>query len=103
MTGMAGLSKLRSRFAGKVSVWPFEPLKTPIAFVEIWPTLIDEAVRAAGDTIKDRAQVLLLAQAFARLPGDRLRRMLDVEPTDEGWILGVGFEEELVSQVMSTC
>ena len=103
MTGIAGLSKLRSRFAGKVSVWPFEPLKTPIVFVEIWPTLIDQAVRAAGDTIKDRAQVRLLAQAFARLPGDRLRRMLDIEPTDEGWILGVGFEEELVSQVMSTC
>ena len=101
MTGMAALAKLRQRFAGNVSVWPFEPLVTPIAFVEIWPSLIDKAVRASGDAIKDRAQVRLLAQAFARLPDEALSRMLDVKPNDEGWILGVGFEEELVSQVMS--
>ncbi|NNE86444.1 MAG: molybdopterin guanine dinucleotide synthesis [Silicimonas sp.] len=96
MTGMALLSKLRARFEGHIGVWPFEDPHAPVTFVEIWPSLIDRAVKTSGDPIKDRAQVRLLAQAFARLPQDRLAAMLDVETDAEGWILGTGFEEELL-------
>lgn len=96
MTGMATLSKLRARFAGQISVWPFEPLTAPVAFVEIWPSLIDHAVKADADPIRDRAQVRLLAQALANLPQDQLAAMLDVETDEEGWILGAGFEKELL-------
>ncbi|MEM7296543.1 MAG: molybdopterin guanine dinucleotide synthesis [Pseudomonadota bacterium] len=67
MTGLACLALLRRRFPGKVSVWPFEPLNRPVTFLEVWPSLISSAVRAAGDAIKDRAQVRLLSQALAGL------------------------------------
>lgn len=100
MTGMALLAELRARFAGHVGVWPFEKTEADITFVEIWPSLIDTAVKAAGDPIKDRAQVKLLTEAIARLPSDRLSVMLDVETDDEGWILGVGFEQELTRHAM---
>ena len=96
ITGMATLSKLRARFAGQISVWPFEPLETPVALVEIWPSLIDAAVKDTGDPIRDRAQVRLLAQALANLPEHRLAAMLDIETDEEGWILGTGFEKELL-------
>lgn len=95
MTGMACLSRLRRKHAGQVSVWPFEPLTTQAAFVEIWPSLIREAVQATGDPIKDRAQVRLLTRALADLQPGRLAEMLDVTAPEEGWILGVGHEESL--------
>ena len=96
MTGMAFLSKLRAAFTTQIAVWPFEPLSAPVAVVEIWPSLINPAVKAENDALKDRAQVRLLAKAFAQLPPERLSAMLDVETDDEGWILGAGFEEELL-------
>ncbi|MEP3696835.1 MAG: molybdopterin-binding protein, partial [Marinomonas sp.] len=66
----------------------------------IWPSLIDAAVKAEKDPIKDRAQVRLLAKAFAQLPSERLAAMLDVETDEEGWILGAGFEQELLRAAM---
>ncbi len=95
MTGMAVLSRLRARFSGQVSVWPFEVPTGPVLFVEIWPSLIAEAVKAEDDPIKDRAQVRLLAKAFARLPIEDFRQMLCVDAPTEGWILGVGHEDRL--------
>lgn len=95
MTGLAALEHLRREFAGEVAVWPFEPLTNPIAFVEIWPSLIDPVVKAANDPIKDRAQVRLLARALASLPPARLARMMEIDAPEEGWILGLGFETEL--------
>ena len=100
MTGMAFLSKLRSAFPKQIAIWPFEPLNKPVALVEIWPSLINPAVRTENGAIKDRAQVRLLANAFAQLPTERLSAMLDVETDEEGWILGAGFQEELLS---ATC
>lgn len=96
MTGMAFLSKLRAAFPGQLAVWPFEPLAKPVVLVEIWPSLINEVVKAASDPIKDRAQVVLLARAFAQLQPKRLSAMLDVATDEEGWILGAGFEKELL-------
>ena len=35
------------------------------------------------------------ARALARLAPERLAAMLDVSAPEEGWILGLGFEDEL--------
>jgi molybdopterin molybdotransferase len=96
MTGMAVLERLRRAWPGEIAVWPFEPLERPVAFVEIWPSLANDAVKAAmreGD-IKDAVQVSVLARAVAEAAGDgRLARMLEDVPgearREEGWILGV--------------
>jgi molybdopterin molybdotransferase len=102
MTGMAALERLRRAFPGDVVVWPFEALDRPVAFVEVWPSLIDGAVKAAmrpGD-VKDAVQVRVLARAVAEAAREgRLARMLDAVPEEarreEGWILGVGAEDAL--------
>lgn len=102
MTGMAALETLRQAFPGEIAVWPFERLDRPVAFVEIWPSLLNDAVAAArrpGD-IKDAVQVSVTANAVARLESDGpLDRLLDAVPVhalgEEGWILGVGAEETL--------
>jgi len=99
LTGLPMLNRLRRRFAGRVAVWPYEPLDRPVALVEVWPGLVNPAVKraeAAGG-IRDAHQVRLLARGLARLPCDRLAAMLDVEAPEEGWIFGLGFEEELMA------
>ena len=94
LMGLPVLNRLRKRFAGKIAIWPFEPLDAPIAFVEIWPGLINDVVgRHVG--IRDAVQVRLMAQGLAALDPDRLREMLDVDAPEEGWILGLGFEDAL--------
>ena len=95
MTGMASLSRLRARFPGDIAVWPFEPLDRPVAFVEVWPSLLGRALTPEAGEIKDRAQVRQLALAVSRLPGEVLAEMLDVQAPEEGWILGIGHEERL--------
>ncbi|MBV7394711.1 molybdopterin guanine dinucleotide synthesis [Mameliella sediminis] len=98
MMGLPVLDRLRQRFAGNIAVWPFEPLDRPVAFVEIWPTLINRAVVAAtgGNTIRDAVQVDLMARVLQQLPAGRLAAMLDVEAPEEGWIFGLGCEHELM-------
>jgi molybdopterin molybdotransferase len=102
MTGMAALEQLRRAFPGQVAVWPFEPLNRPVAFVEVWPSLLDGAVKAAmrEGGIKDAVQVRVLARAVAEAARDgRLGVLLDAVPEEarreEGWILGVGAEAAL--------
>lgn len=95
MTGIAALRSLRQRFSDQISIWPFEPLDRPVAFVEIWPSLIRGPVAEARDPIKDRAQVRLLARALATLDPKDLERMLQVDAPEEGWILGLGQEARL--------
>jgi molybdopterin molybdotransferase len=102
MTGMAALERLRRAFPGEVAVWPFEPLDAPLAFVEVWPSLLDGAVKAAmrEGEIKDAVQVRVLARALSEAARDgRLGPMLDAVPEEarreEGWILGVGAEAAL--------
>ncbi|NNE80793.1 MAG: molybdopterin guanine dinucleotide synthesis [Silicimonas sp.] len=95
MTGIAVLEQLRRRFPGKIGVWPFDLADQQIGFVEIWPSLISDRVAKENDTIKDRAQVRLLARALARLPSKALQDMLDVDAPIEGWILGLGHEDVL--------
>jgi molybdopterin molybdotransferase len=102
MTGMAALEQLRRAFPGQVAVWPFEPLDRPVAFVEVWPSLLDRAVKAAmrEGGIRDAVQVRVLARAVAAAARDgRLAALLDAVPEEarreEGWILGAGAEAAL--------
>ncbi len=95
MTGIATLEKLRTAFPGKIGVWPFDLADHPIAFVEIWPSLLAGEVAKFADPIKDRAQVQLMARALSRLPTATLDDMLAVNAPEEGWILGLGHEEAL--------
>ncbi|MEM7598013.1 MAG: gephyrin-like molybdotransferase Glp [Pseudomonadota bacterium] len=103
-TGLPVLERLRHRFDGHVAVWPFQRLDRPIAFVEIWPGLINPAVKEAEAIggIRDAHQVQLLARAVSRLPEARLAAMLDVDAPEEGWIMGQGFEEELTAAARDT-
>jgi molybdopterin molybdotransferase len=100
LMGLPMLARLRRR-AG-VAVWPFEDwAEAQAVLVEIWPGLIEPAVKAVqGDEIRDAAQVRLLARALAGLSADRLMALLaDVgsEAKEEAWILGAGHEAELVA------
>jgi len=96
MTGLAVLSRLRTAFADKISVWPFEALTAPVVLAEVWPSLYAGQVRAAlgpGD-IKDEVQVRLLAQRiWAAQDAGELAGQLAAPPmqarAEEGWILGV--------------
>ena len=97
LTGLPVLNRLRRRFAGQVAVWPFEVLDRPVAFVEIWPGLINRAVKraeAAGG-IRDAHQVRLLARAVAGLHPEERDAMLNVDAPEEGWIMGLDHEDKL--------
>lgn len=97
LMGLPVLESLRRAFPGQIAVWPFEPLDRPVAFVEIWPGLINDAVRAAcgPKDIRDAVQVRLLSDRLAGLDPARLNAMLKVDAPEEGWILGLGHEQEL--------
>jgi len=101
LTGLPVLARLRRRFAA--AVWPFEPVAgAGVVIGEIWPGLIDQAVRAATgpDDIRDAVQVRLMARALSRLAPDRLAAMMEdlpPEAAEEGWILGIGHEAALIA------
>ena len=86
--GLPILQSLRRHFPNKISVWPFEPLITSIAFVEIWPTLY--AGPAPADMIKDAHQVQATAKYLAESSVTSLHADLHVSAPVEGWILGIG-------------
>ena len=48
LMGLPVLERLRHRYRGQIAIWPFEALNTPVAFVEIWPGLINSAQRLAA-------------------------------------------------------
>lgn len=97
LMGIPLLERLRHRFAGKIAIWPFEPPDRPVVLAEVWPSLIDTAVRAATPAggIRDAVQVRLLARAVQRLAPPVLAGMLCVDAPEEGWILGLGHENTL--------
>lgn len=99
LTGLPVLQRLRARFGRRLAIWPFERIKAPIVCVEIWPGLINPAVKCAeyAGGIRDAMQVRLLVRALSRLPKKRLHAMLDIDAPEEGWILGLGHEEELMT------
>lgn len=102
LMGLPTLNRLRATFEDEIAVWPFEPLNKAIAVVEIWPSLIAKAIAASqpDGRIKDAHQVLVLAQTLSRLSTTQLAAMLDVPPTAEGSILGLGHEDVLTELAM---
>lgn len=102
LMGLPVLQRLRLRHGA--AVWPFEKVETAqIVFAEVWPGLIEPAVKAAmavagPEEIRDRVQMRLLSQALSRLPAEELAGMLAAAPEDaqeEAWILGTGYEDRL--------
>ncbi|MBW4961982.1 gephyrin-like molybdotransferase Glp [Sulfitobacter sp. CW3] len=91
--GLPVLSRLRKRFHGEINVWPFEQLKRPVAFVEVWPSLT--VGDAPAEMIKDAWQVQELSRQMSELPAAALDEMLDVYAPEEGWIFGLGFEDRM--------
>lgn len=87
MMGLPVLARLRRRFAGRVAVWPFEPLERPVALVEIWPSL--KLGAAPEGWIKDAWQVRSVAVDLAGRRPDQLAAALAVTAPEEGWILDV--------------
>lgn len=105
MVGMAYLEKLRTTFAGKAAVWPFQTcfaddLSKPICIAEVYPSLFP--VSEEPGEVRDAAQVRTLAAHFAELDETGDFRALLSRPTmmddeiaeavlsEEGWIVGAG-------------
>jgi molybdopterin molybdotransferase len=106
LMGLPMLNRLR-QIPG-VAVWPFEAWQeAPAVLAEIWPGVIEPAVKAAlatagPDAIRDRAQVGLLALALSRLSASELYGLMSDLPDaagEEGWILGAGLNNTLVSRL----
>ena len=97
LTGLPVLHRLRVRFPGRIGVWPFDAPEAPVQLVEVWPSLINAAVRAATgpDDIRDAVQVALLARAVRALGDARRAALLRVAAPEEGWIFGLGSEDTL--------
>ncbi len=105
LMGLPMLSRLR-RQPG-TAVWPFQDWQeADVVLAEIWPGLIEPAVRAAlaadPAQIRDAVQVDLLSRALAHLPDTRLSAMMsDLPPEvqdevrEEAWILGAGHADLL--------
>ncbi|MDC0658447.1 molybdopterin-binding protein [Leisingera sp. SS27] len=102
LMGLPVLQRLRLNH--RAAVWPFENIAgAQIVFAEIWPGLIEPAVKAAmavadEGEIRDRVQMRLLSQALSRLPAKELAAMLAAAPEEaqeEAWILGTGNEDRL--------
>lgn len=93
MMGLPVLARLRRHFGAELTVWPFEALGSPISIVEVWPSLTVDMAPAGW--IKDQWQVHSLARNIAALDRDRLKEMLNIPITSEGWIFGIGFQDEL--------
>ncbi|KNG94092.1 molybdopterin-binding protein [Pseudaestuariivita atlantica] len=98
LMGLPVLARLRARFPDRIAVWPFDPLDRPVTFLEIWPSLLNDAVRRAMRVeggVKDAVQVTTVARALAGLSAPDLSRLLDVTAPEEGWIFGLGHEDVL--------
>ena len=88
--GLPTLARLRREFGKALSVWPFQAPDAQLVLAETYFSLLPDLVNAAAHPIKDAAQVALYAQAFSALAPNELARLLDVEVTSEGWVLGAG-------------
>ncbi|WP_406648391.1 molybdopterin guanine dinucleotide synthesis [Aliisedimentitalea scapharcae] len=87
MMGLPVLSRLHHRWPGQIAAWPFEPLKAPIALLEIWPSLTVGAV--PDGWIKDAWQVASVANDLAGMDPKALAGRLDISAPEEGWIFGI--------------
>ncbi len=99
LMGLPHLQGLRERYGADLTVAPFQAPEAPIVIAEIYPGLIDAAVKARvrDNEVLDAGQVRLVARAFASLPAARLDTLLREGDPEEGWILGLGAEAELIA------
>jgi hypothetical protein len=110
LTGLPVIARLRRRYGRALAVWPFEAPTAPVVVAEIYPALIDAAVRASAlHPVRDARQVALLAHAIARLDASGraggLFRLPDAlcpavaaaVRGEEGWILGAGHHDLLAA------
>lgn len=107
LVGLPMLHRLVVRFGPDLAVWPFAPPDAPIVLAEIYPSLIDPAVRAATGEIRDAAQVRLMARAVAAMQRAGQLAALFATPPDpriaeEGWILGTGCGPALCAALSRT-
>jgi hypothetical protein len=110
LLGLPVLARLRRRFAGEVTVWPFEGLDRRIVFAEVYPSLFPfEDLATKIYRCKDEQQVI----ATARLMGHAddlglLGEMLELPPEatqwrEEGWIFGANaHRDRIVEAVLYT-
>lgn len=95
LMGLPMIARLAARPG--ISVWPFHP-PARVVLTEVYPSLLGHRITEAmaqGETIKDRAQVRLLASALWQLShSGQLAALLADAPDsvrqEEGWILGAG-------------
>lgn len=93
--GLPTLSRLRHRFGADLSVWPFQPADTQIVLAETYFSQLPDLVTTDPHPIKDASQVTVHARAFSALPPAEMGRLMAVDPTPEGWVLGAGHAETL--------
>lgn len=93
--GLPMLARLRQRFDAALSVWPFEATGTQIVLAETYFSLISDLVAADPHPIRDAAQVSLYARAFSGMSPDQLAKLMDIDATPEGWVLGAGEADTL--------
>jgi molybdopterin molybdotransferase len=115
LLGIPAVHRLRTdpRLASHIAVWPFDsglqPPDVPLVLAEVYPSLLGEAVRAAGDPMRDRAQVSVAARAYAELDAaGALTGLFSPNPPiedkqavtrEEGWILGADAQASLRAAV----
>ena len=101
LMGLPVLARLRRRYVGALSVWPFEAPDAQIVLAEIWPSILNDRVQeicARSGDIRDAVQVRLMAEVFAAVTPDQMTAMLQVtRDKEEGWILGLNHEETLLA------
>ncbi len=97
--GLPMLSRLRRAFGVDLCVWPFEAPDAQIVLAETYFSLLPDLVAADPHTIRDASQTSLFARAFSALPPDQMARLMAVDATPEGWVLGAGEAETLRAAV----
>jgi len=104
LVGIPMLERLRTRFGDRLDVWPFTTgfllpprARRAIVVAEVWPSMLDAV--AAGESIRDAAQVATTAQWLAAAGAESeleamfspriSREVAAVAGAEEGWVLGV--------------
>lgn len=99
LLGLPRLQQLRVRYGESLAVRPFEGHDAPIILAEIYPSLLAAEVkrRQYAEEIPDAAQVRVMAAAFAGLDPVSRDSMLREGDREEGWILGLGHQDDLIA------
>ncbi|HYN32203.1 MAG TPA: hypothetical protein VES40_06240, partial [Ilumatobacteraceae bacterium] len=100
LLGIPMIVRLRERFGGRLSVWPFSVEPGAIVVAEVWPSLLP--LDLTTEPVRDAAQVRGVAEWLSELDAtgelDPLFRLDGLPPAlhetvvgEEGWVLGVRY------------